>query len=99
MVKAKKGAFSVRLLKRAAPDVAARVKAQAGIVTAAVAPGAGAAARGQPLKPGTERWPVKTGTDPDVSEVNLSSPVVPTTVDELVSAARPLDMANPDDVY
>ena len=86
MAKAVKGAFSVRSLKRAAPQVAARIKTQAGI-GAPVAAAAAAVA----IAPGVERWPVKTGTDADVREVNLSSPIVPTTVDELVSAPRPAD--------
>jgi hypothetical protein len=96
MATAKKGVFSVRSLKRAAPDVAARVKAQVGIATApAAAPGIAAEARAPTLAPGVERWPVKTGTDPDVGEVNLSSVVVSTTVDEMVRANRPNDMADP----
>jgi hypothetical protein len=90
MVKAAKGAFSVRSLKRAGPQVAARIKTQAGIGVQPVA---------FTIAPGVERWPVKTGTDPDVTEVNLASPVVATTVDELVSAARPADMQDPNKDY
>src|SRR5258708_17757337 len=100
MAKAKKGVFSVRSLKRAAPDVAARVKAQVGIATAlAAAPGVAPEARAPTLAPGVERWPVKTGTDPDVAEVNLSSVVVSTTVDDMVSANRPTDMSDPTLAY
>jgi hypothetical protein len=102
----------VRSLKRAKPDVAARLKAQAGIsvpVTAAPAPGvkkprpaaaAQALAAAVPaLKPGVERWAVKTGTDPTVNEVNLSAGVVSTTVDELVAAQRPGEMPDPTKEY
>ena len=41
-------------------------------------------------KPGVERWPVKTGTDPDVGQVVAQ--IVPTTVEELISVPRPEDM-------
>jgi hypothetical protein len=48
-------------------------------------------------KPGTERWPVKTGQDPDrnavgkniINGMNLGAGIVPTTVEELISLPRP----------
>ena len=48
-------------------------------------------------KPGSERWPVKTGQDPDVNDVgknvingqNLGAGIVPATVEELISMPRP----------
>jgi hypothetical protein len=48
-------------------------------------------------KPGTERWPVKTGQDPDRNAVgknvvngqDLGAGIVPTTVEELISVPRP----------
>jgi hypothetical protein len=48
-------------------------------------------------KPGTERWPVKTGQDPDRDAVgknvingqDLGAGIVPTTVEELISVPRP----------
>jgi hypothetical protein len=48
-------------------------------------------------KPGTERWPVKTGQDPDRNAVgkniingkNFGAGIVPTTVEELISMPRP----------
>jgi hypothetical protein len=48
-------------------------------------------------KPGTERWPVKTGEDPDRDAVgknvingqDLGAGIVPTTVEELISVPRP----------
>lgn len=51
--------------------------------------------------PGKERWPVKTGTDVDVASVGKNvvagtdwgAGIVPTTVEELISAPRPSDMA------
>lgn len=51
-------------------------------------------------KPGVERWPVKTGQDPDVGLVgkniingtNLGAGIVPATVEELIAINRPTDM-------
>jgi hypothetical protein len=48
-------------------------------------------------KPGSERWPVKTGQDQDRAKVgknvingeNLGAGIVPTTIDELISLPRP----------
>jgi hypothetical protein len=48
-------------------------------------------------KPGVERWPVKTGTDPDVHRVVQR--IVPTTVEELISIPRPHDMPSPTEDY
>jgi hypothetical protein len=58
-------------------------------------------------KAGVERWPVKTGQDPDVALVgknivagnDLGRGIVPATVEELVSAPRPADMADPLQLY
>jgi hypothetical protein len=44
-------------------------------------------------KPGVERWPVKTGTDPDVRLVVQR--IVPTTVEEMITILRPDDMQSP----
>jgi hypothetical protein len=41
-------------------------------------------------RPGVERWPVKTGSDPDCHLVNLTP--VRTTVEDLVKLARPDDI-------
>jgi len=54
-------------------------------------------------KPGIERWPVKTGTDPDVGKVGknvingqaLGAGIVPATVEELIRIARSADMTPP----
>lgn len=51
-------------------------------------------------KPGVERWPVKTGQDPDtglvgkniVSGKSLGAGIVPATVEELIAINRPPDM-------
>jgi hypothetical protein len=48
-------------------------------------------------QPGVERWPVKTGQDPDrakvgknvVNDVDLGEGIVPTTIEELISLPRP----------
>ena len=47
-----------------------------------------------PLRPGKERWKIKTGTDPDAKLVNVNHHV-PTTVEELVAMPRPHDMTPP----
>jgi hypothetical protein len=85
-------------LKPITGDAATKHKLAAGIQANLVVPEAAAA---MPFalvtKPGTERWPVKTGTDADVAEVGadekpdgtLDFGFVDTTVEELVSIARP----------
>jgi len=53
-------------------------------------------------KPGVERWPVKTGQDPDrnavgknvINGVDLGAGIVKATVEELIAAPRPADMTN-----
>jgi hypothetical protein len=72
---------------------AAAIKAQAmavGTPPTATAAGAGLVASGELLvtKPGSERWPVKTGTDPD----DVADEIVDTTVEEMVRFPRPDDM-------
>jgi len=49
-----------------------------------------AGAPSKPLKPGVERWTIKTGTDAGVSKVGKDG-VVDTTVDEMVKIPRPKD--------
>ena len=53
-------------------------------------------------KPGTERWPVKTGTDADVADVGaneahgtLDFGFIDTTVEELASIPRPSEADAP----
>lgn len=53
-------------------------------------------------KPGKERWPVKTGQDPDrdavgkniVNGQDLGAGIVPATVEELISMPRPAGLEN-----
>ncbi len=45
----------------------------------------------RPIRPGVERWPVKTGTDDDVGDVDVSQRVQ-TGVEELVNTPRPTNM-------
>lgn len=82
--------------------VAAEIKRAAGVIGFVRAAAAEAAITG-PLavtRPGVERWPVKTGTDPDVAKVGknvirgraLGAGIVDTTVEELISIPRPADM-------
>jgi hypothetical protein len=93
----------VNQLPTVAPDVGAAIKA------ACQAAGAAAhmaifAPEGPRLvtKPGTERWPVKTGQDDDVALVgknviagkNFGAGIVEATVEELVAMPRTPDMAD-----
>jgi hypothetical protein len=74
----------------------ADIKRAAGIPTALI-PGltaAAAPARVLALKPGKERWPVKTGTDRDIALVDKTK-VVQTTVEEMAGVPRPSDMQPP----
>jgi hypothetical protein len=85
-----------------ASEVAARVKGlarQPSPKLAPLAPAGVEAARS--VKPGVERWPVKTGVDDDVEKVGKldfagvnAEGIVPTTVEELIELPRPDDMAD-----
>jgi hypothetical protein len=73
---------------------ATQIKRRAGMMAqpAAKAPAfaqPAGAGQSQKISPGTERWPVKTGTDNDVNKVNLTAGIVHATVEELHAAARP----------
>ena len=94
--------IDVQKLAVVTSDVAARIKsaaAQAAMPMAMqLAPAAVAA---KPAKPGKERWPVKTGADPDSQRVGRndfsgvdSSGIVETTVEELTNFPRPDDMSD-----
>jgi len=88
----------VNQLSTVSPAVAAQIKTACGIFS-----GTQALTKPQPVmpelvtKPGSERWPVKTGQDPDVNVVgkniingnDLGAGIVPTTVEELISLPRP----------
>jgi hypothetical protein len=84
------------------PDVAAKIKAAAGLGAAPAAfplaaPEALPAPAPQVDHPGTERWPVKTGQDKDrakvgknvIDGVDLKPGLVEATLEELVSLPRP----------
>jgi hypothetical protein len=45
------------------------------------------------MRPGTDRWSVKTGTDPDAALVGPTSKPTAATVEELIRLARPADMS------
>lgn len=62
---------------------------------AAAAAALGASSKLKPIRPGKERWSVKTGTDSDVALVNLKRRVG-ATVEELVRMPRPHDMTPPE---
>jgi hypothetical protein len=99
----------VNTLQIVADAVAIKIKQAAGIPTGPTA------ARTIPAptlteaatKPGVERWPVKTGQDPDrdqvgknvIAGVDLGPGIVVATVDELIAAPRPADMPNPNQLY
>jgi hypothetical protein len=82
-------------VKRHVPAATAQlIKALARRPPAPAATAAAALAKG--VHPGTERWPVKTGTDPEADQVGTnaaagadSAGVVDSTIDELVSLPRP----------
>lgn len=88
--------------------IAATIKAAAGITTGAQATrGFAAPAPEVVTKPGVERWPVKTGQDPDRDQVgknvvngqDLGAGIVVATVEELITAPRPADMPDPAQLY
>ena len=82
-------------------DAAARIKAAAGMVPGAIAAKPAAAATLD--RPGSERWPVKTGQDPDRAKVgknivngaNLGAGIVEATLEELIGLPRPPGMEIP----
>lgn len=78
--------------------VAAQIKAACGVhIGVRVAPRMFGAMPELVTKPGSERWPVKTGQDPDRDAVgknvingqDLGAGIVPATVEELASMPRP----------
>jgi hypothetical protein len=84
-----------------AADLAARIKSAARTVPVPqpLAPPGVVPAR--PIKPGVERWPVKTGADPDAARVGRnefagpgSDGIVETTVEELINLPRPSEMSD-----
>jgi hypothetical protein len=88
----------VNKLQTVSPVVAAKIKAACGVHTGVqAAPQPQGAMPALVTKPGTERWPVKTGQDADRNAVgknivngqNLGPGIVPATVEELISMPRP----------
>ena len=91
----------VNQLSTVSPAVAAQIKAACGVHAGAqAAPPPPAAKPALVTKPGSERWPVKTGQDPDRDAVgkniingqDLGAGIVPATVEELVSLPRPVGL-------
>lgn len=94
----------VNKLPTVSSAVAAQIKAACGVhkgALAAMQPEAGPLPK-MATKPGVERWPVKTGQDPDRNLVgkniiggkSLGAGIVPTTVEELISIPRPPGLEN-----
>ena len=83
--------LDVNIMPIASAEETASVKAQLGMPVAPLTHTLTA------LTPGIQRWPVKTGTDDDITKVK--SVVVPATVEELVRAARPAGMPDPATIY
>lgn len=88
----------VNKLPTVSSAIALQIKAACGVHAAVqAAPLARAAMPELVTKPGTERWPVKTGQDPDrdgvgkniINGQNLGAGIVPTTVEEMISMPRP----------
>jgi hypothetical protein len=86
-------------------DVAAKIKAACGFVAGGqaaprTAPRLAVAPQPQQDVPGQERWPVKTGQDPDRAKVgknildgvDLGAGIVESTLEELISLPRPPGM-------
>lgn len=89
----------VNQLSTVSPAIAAQIKSACGIFTAAKDMPQPEAVPAPELvtKPGSERWPVKTGQDPDrnavgknvINGVSLGAGIVLTTVEELIGIPRP----------
>src|ERR1700681_415866 len=79
----------LKTLPVATPQQAAAIKAQA-MAVSKVTPALAALGAPETLvtSPGSERWPVKTGTDPD----DVAVEIVDTTVEEMIRFPRPDDM-------
>jgi hypothetical protein len=81
------------------PAAALGLKRSLGLIpaSAAASPAAAAVAAfaALALKPGVERWPVKTGVDDDIAQVGILG-VVDTSVEELRRIARPTPEPFPD---
>ncbi|HYL73857.1 MAG TPA: hypothetical protein VEU96_06605 [Bryobacteraceae bacterium] len=98
----------INTLSVVSPDVAAKIKAAAGLVAGDAAQPFAAPELAAPVKPqqdvpGSERWPVKTGQDPDrakvgknvIDGVDLGAGIVESTIEELSSLPRPPGLENP----
>ena len=87
----------VNQLSVVSSTVARQIKAACGIFSGARPVTPQVAMPELVTKPGSERWPVKTGQDPDRNAVgknivngkDLGAGIVPTTVEELISIPRP----------
>jgi len=88
----------VNQLSTVSASVAAQIKVACGVFTGVQAALQPQAAMPELVtKPGKERWPVKTGQDPDRDAVgkniiggeDLGAGLVPATVEELVRMPRP----------
>lgn len=94
----------INQLSNVSDAVAAAIKRACGILTSPQVPRASpfVEAMEAATKPGVERWPVKTGQDADraavgknvINGVDLGAGIVPATIEELILAPRPADMAN-----
>jgi len=92
----------VNQLPTVSPTVAAQIKLACGVHAAQMAAPLLVPMPQLVTKPGKERWPVKTGQDPDRDEVgknvingqDLGAGVVPATVEEMASLPRPAGLEN-----
>ena len=92
----------VNALPTVSTAVGNQIKSAAGLTPAGpqAAPKAAAMAAPEADKPGKERWPVKTGQDPDrakvgkniIAGIDLGAGIVEATVEELISLPRPPGM-------
>lgn len=88
-------------LRTVTSEVAARVKSLATKPPLKLPLARAGVEAARAVRPGVERWPVKTGVDDDVGRVGTldfagvnAEGIVPTTVEELIELPRPADMAD-----
>jgi hypothetical protein len=93
----------VNALPIVSATVAAQIKAAAQVIDGGPAAAQPEVSGPEADKPGSERWPVKTGTDTDrakvgknvVNGVDLGAGIVDTTIEELVGLPRPAGLTDP----
>jgi hypothetical protein len=85
--------FDIKAQRHVPQPIAQRIRA---LAQRPPEPSAAAVALARGVHPGTERWPVKTGTDPDAAQVGTnaavgadSAGIVDSSVEEMINLPRP----------